>query len=110
MFTFYRSPDYLAGMQILLNLSRDPATQSETAAALAEMSEIVPGQVREIFTSVGLDRPDKENLGLVIFEIVRGMSIGLAIEDAIHGTELARPSSHAEVLAEALASAYHSTP
>jgi AcrR family transcriptional regulator len=57
LFSFYRTPDYLAGLQITLNMGRDPDTRAETAAALSEMSQLVPQRLHEVFSSVALGDP-----------------------------------------------------
>jgi AcrR family transcriptional regulator len=106
MFTFYRTPDYLAGLQITLNMGRDPDTRTETAASLTEMSQIIPQRLHEIFSTVALGDPHIEEQWLTLFEIVRGLSIGLAIEDTIHEPFRGRPEDHAELLSEALAARY----
>jgi AcrR family transcriptional regulator len=106
MFTFYRTPDYLAGLQITLNMGRDPETRAETAAALSEMSQIIPQRLHEVFSTVALGDPRIEADWLTLFEIVRGLSIGLVIEDTIHAGFSGRPEDHADLLSEALVARY----
>lgn len=106
MFTFYRTADYLAGLQITLNMGRDPDTRADTAAALTAMSQVVPDRLHEIFSTVALGDSHIEDHWLTLFEIVRGLSIGLAIEDTIHDGFSGRPEDHAELLCEALAARY----
>lgn len=102
LFSYYRSPEYLVGLQITLNLAREPATRADTLDALNAMSDIVPSELGKIFGAVFPEVESDSDLRWLIFEIIRGVSIGLGIEDALHGERLARPENHAAVLAEAL--------
>jgi AcrR family transcriptional regulator len=101
LFTYYRHPDYLAGLQITLNLAREPATHQSTLDALSAMSAALPSELEDVFVQVspGLDDAD---FRYAIFEIVRGLSIGLGIEDALHEDRVHRPENQAALLARAL--------
>jgi len=79
----YRRPAFLAGVQIVLNLSKDPRTGDDTVAALADSERSIADQWQRLVDDVlpGDDR--RRALGTVIYEIVRGTAIGAGLMDAM---------------------------
>ena len=86
LWSYYRRPEFLAYMQVMLNLSHDPTTASSTQAALkpvgARVNERVPELTREI---VGTDMSDAEiqRIGRFIYNVVRGLALDQELVEAM---------------------------
>jgi AcrR family transcriptional regulator len=76
----YRRPEFLARVQVLLNLSKDPKTSEETVAALADTERQVGGLLQALVDQVV---PGRDGLGLVIFELMRGAAVGEGLMEAL---------------------------
>ena len=76
----YRRPEFLARVQVLLNLSKDPRTSDDTVAALAETEAQVGAHLQSL-----VDRavPGGDGLGVVVFELMRGAAVGEALMEAL---------------------------
>lgn len=91
IWSHYRRPEFLAHVQILLNLGKDPRTTADTVAALAEGERRIGALWQRLVDQVVPGRTQRADLGVVIFEIVRGVALGAALIEAIpHGR--ARPT------------------
>ncbi|MFJ6573961.1 TetR/AcrR family transcriptional regulator [Streptomyces sp. NPDC091292] len=79
----YRRPDFLASMEILLNLTKEPRTSADTIEELAaterQVSELWHGLVDQAVPAEHR-RPE---LGGVVFQLIRGLAIGSNLLDAI---------------------------
>jgi AcrR family transcriptional regulator len=79
----YRKPEFLAYVQVLLNLSREPRTSPDTVEALGDNERLVSelwGQlVRE---AIPIEDPSAD-LGGVIFYLIRGLAIGSNLIEAL---------------------------
>jgi AcrR family transcriptional regulator len=73
---YYASPDYLAFIQVLVNLGHDPRTSEQTRQMLGELNERANPALNRLLTRVfaGTDvrRRDVRNL---LFHALRGLSI-----------------------------------
>jgi TetR/AcrR family transcriptional regulator, regulator of cefoperazone and chloramphenicol sensitivity len=81
IWTHYRRPEFLAHLQILLNLSKDPKTSADTVAALAESERSLARLWQDLVDQVVPEA--KRDLGMVIFELVRGVAIGDGLIEAL---------------------------
>ena len=86
LWSYYRRPEFLAYMQVMLNLSHDPTTADSTQAALKSVSvrvnERVPALVRAV---VGTDVPDREveRIGRFLYNVVRGLALDQELLEAM---------------------------
>ncbi|MCU1377270.1 MAG: regulatory protein TetR [Acidimicrobiales bacterium] len=76
----YGRPEFLAHMQVLLNLSKDPRTSEDTVAALAETERQVGSLLQSLVAQVA---PGSDGLGIVMFELMRGAAIGEGLREAL---------------------------
>ena len=79
----YRRPAFLAHVQVILNLSKDPRTSSETMRALADTERRIAGQWQRLVQEVLPERSHDAELGSVIFELIRGAAIGEGLLEAL---------------------------
>jgi AcrR family transcriptional regulator len=86
VWSYYGRPEYVATMQIQLNLSRDPNCLQGTVDAMQELQTQLRDQWnRLVGESPAGDAPLPPALGRVILRVFRGMAMGDAI--ALHGPE-----------------------
>jgi AcrR family transcriptional regulator len=104
LWAYYRRPEFLAYMQVMLNLSHDPTTADSTQATLksvgARVNERVPALVRAI---VGTDVPDVEveRIGRFLYNVVRGLALDQELLDAMpveHSTAAEFDAQRAELV------------
>ena len=88
IWSYYCRPEFLVGVQVVMNLSRDPATAIETVKALDELAQrTLAGWQHLVDQVVPADRqPPGFRSGL--HYILRGAAVGEALLDAM----VARPS------------------
>jgi TetR/AcrR family transcriptional regulator, regulator of cefoperazone and chloramphenicol sensitivity len=83
---YYRRPEFLAYMQVMLNLSHDPTTAESTQAALksvgARVNARVPALARAV---VGTDVPHREieRIGRFLYNVVRGLALDQELLEAM---------------------------
>jgi AcrR family transcriptional regulator len=111
LWSYYRRPEFLAYMQVMLNLSHDPTTADSTQAALksvgARVNERVPALVRAV---LGAELSDAEaaRTGRFLYNVVRGLALDQELLEAMpieHSTAAEFDAQRAElvrVLARAL--------
>jgi AcrR family transcriptional regulator len=86
LWAYYRRPEFLAYMQVILNLSHDPTTAESTQAALksvsARVNERVPALARAV---VGSDVSDVEveRIGRFFYNLVRGLALDQELLEAM---------------------------
>jgi AcrR family transcriptional regulator len=97
----YRRPEFLAHVQVLLNLSKDPRTAPDTVQALADTERRVGGLWQRLVDQVVPDHQQRPGLGGIMFEIVRGVAIGDGLMDALPRTG-ARQATNAAATRKAL--------
>jgi TetR/AcrR family transcriptional regulator, regulator of cefoperazone and chloramphenicol sensitivity len=104
LWAYYRRPEFLAYMQVMLNLSHDPTTADSTQAALksvgARVNERVPALVRAV---VGAELPDAEidRIGRFFYNVVRGLALDQELLEAMpieHSTTAEFDAQRAELV------------
>jgi AcrR family transcriptional regulator len=83
IWSHYRQPDFLASVQILLNLSRDPRTAERTVQVLEGLDRTAAAGWRRLLAEVFADTEAPRDLAASLFDIMRGLAIGEVISDAI---------------------------
>jgi AcrR family transcriptional regulator len=81
----YRRPAFLAHVQVILNLSKDPRTSAETVRSLTEIERRVAAQWHRLVDEVLPPGPHDPELGTAIFELIRGAAIGEGLLEALPG-------------------------
>jgi len=100
----YRRPQFLAYVQVLLNLSKDPRTSADTVESLAESERVVGGLWQDLIDQVIPAEQQRPRLGSVIFELIRGLAIGQSLMEALpHGTPRRADDEARHALVQALA-------
>jgi AcrR family transcriptional regulator len=86
VWSYYGRPEYVATMQIQLNLSRDPQCLQATVDAMQELQEQLRDQwARLVSESAAGGAPLPSALARAVLRVFRGMAIGDAI--ALHGPQ-----------------------
>ena len=111
LWAYYGRPEFLAYMQVMLNLSHDPTTAESTRAVLqsvgARVNERVPALVRAVLAS-DLADDEVERIGRFVYNVVRGLALDQELLEAMpieHSTTEEFDAQRAElvrVLARAL--------
>ncbi len=83
IWSHYRQPDFLASVQILLNLSRDPRTAERTVQVLEQLDRTAASGWRRLVAQVFADADAPPHLATSLFDIMRGLAIGEVVSDAI---------------------------
>jgi len=79
----YRRPEFLAHVQVLLNLGKDPRTSEETIRALADTDRQVGVLLQGLVDDVVPEELRDGDLGIVLFELMRGAAIGECLLEAL---------------------------
>jgi len=79
----YRRPEFLAHVQVLLNLAKDPRTSDDTVAALADNERVVGALLQELVDQVTPGAGTQDGTGIVLFELMRGAAIGEGLMEAL---------------------------
>jgi AcrR family transcriptional regulator len=104
LWAYYRRPEFLAYMQIMLNLSHDPTTAGSTQAALksvgVRVNERVPALVRAV---LGPEVPDAEvaRIGRFFYNVVRGLALDQELLEAMpveHSTSAEFDAQRADLI------------
>jgi AcrR family transcriptional regulator len=86
VWSYYGRPEYVATMQIQLNLSRDPQCVQATIDAMIELQERLRAEWNRLVSqSASGGAPLPPTLGRSVLRVFRGMAIGEAI--AFHGPD-----------------------
>lgn len=96
---YYGSPDYLAFIQVLVNLGHDPRTSEQALRTMKEINEQANPELQRLLSNVlsgtGVRRNDLRN---VLFHALRGLSIShVMLTTAV---PFAEPNSRPQTLAE----------
>lgn len=83
---YYRRPEFLAHVQVLLNLAKDPSTSAGTVEALAETELALGGLWQHLIDQVVTGEHRRPELGGVIFQLIRGLAIGQNLIEALPHT------------------------
>ena len=104
LWAYYRRPEFLAYMQIMLNLSHDPTTADSTQAALesvgVRVNERVPALVRAVLGSE-VPGPEAERIGRFFYNVVRGLALDQELLEAMpieHSTTAEFDAQRAELV------------
>ena len=85
IWTFYRQPRFVAYEELTLNLLRDPTIDAATARHVRRQQ----ARIGELLTSLANEVVDDELTSvlppLALFQILRGLAIGLELTDAVPG-------------------------
>jgi AcrR family transcriptional regulator len=82
----YRRPEFLAHVQVLLNLAKDPNTSAGTVKALAETERTLGRLWQRLLDQVVPAEHQHPELGGVIFQLIRGLAIGQNLVEALPHT------------------------
>ena len=105
--SYYGQPSYLASLQVVLNLSHDPATSADTARTLAGIEQGTTGRLQELGREVLADGDDP-SLESLLFHSCRGLILSHLVLEAHPGAASRRgtrssKTANAAMLVDALA-------
>ena len=84
---YYRRPEFLAYMQLMLNLSHDPTAEKQTRDGLREVGERfgthLPRLMRAVLGDEIADGPDFDRLSMLLFTAFRGLALDHEVSDAL---------------------------
>jgi len=104
LWSYYRRPEFLAYMQVMLNLSHDPTTADSTQAALKSVGVRVNERVPVLVRAVVGDGPsgaDVARIGRFVYNAVRGLALDQDLLDAMpveHSTAAEFEAQRAELI------------
>lgn len=81
----YRQPEFLASLQIVLNLGRDPRTARQTVETLGSLNQQAAQGWERLYRQVVPSSTGQAHLATSLFNIMRGLAIGEELSDAISG-------------------------
>ena len=103
----YARPDYLASLQVLLNMDHDPRTSSEVRKTMLEVAEQSNTHVRRLLREALGPAMNKPDLATTIFLVIRGFGFSEQLLDSMAYDTVApkrdRVARHRRLLAEILA-------
>jgi AcrR family transcriptional regulator len=103
----YARPEYLASLQVLLNMDHDPRTSSEVRKTMLEVAERANAHVRRLLREALGPAANKPDLSTAIFVVIRGFAFSQQLLDSMAYDTLApkrdRAQRHRRLLAEMLA-------
>ena len=79
----YARPDYLASLQVLLNMDHDPRTSSDVRATMLEVSERSNAHVRRLLREALGPAMNKPDLATTIFLLIRGFGFSQQLLDSM---------------------------
>jgi AcrR family transcriptional regulator len=103
----YARPDYLASLQVLLNMDHDPRTSAKVRQTMHEVAEQSHLHVRRLLREALGPAMNKPDLATTIFLVIRGMGFSQQLLDSMAYDTVAprrdRAARHRRLLAEILA-------
>lgn len=96
----YARPQYLAALQIVLNLSHNPQTSAETAAALTHFDDRLSQRLRDLINTAIGPRADAGTVSLV-FHTFRGLAVSHLINAETSPRKQASQRQMAQLQADA---------
>ena len=103
----YARPDYLASLQVLLNMDHDPRTSSDVRTTMLEVSERSNAHVRRLLQEALGPAMNKPDLATTIFLLIRGFGFSQQLLDSMAYDTVApkgdRVARRRRLLAEILA-------
>jgi AcrR family transcriptional regulator len=83
VWSYYCRPEFLVGAQIVMNLSRDSATATETIRALDEISQRMNAGWQHLVDQVVAPADQPAGFGSAMLYILRGAAVGEALLEAM---------------------------
>ena len=83
VWSYYCQPEFLVGAQIVMNLSRDSATATETIKALDEISQRMNAGWQHLVDQVVAPELQPAGFRTALLYILRGAAVGEALLDAM---------------------------
>jgi AcrR family transcriptional regulator len=103
----YARPDYLASLQVLLNMDHDPRTSSDVRKTMLEVAAQSNAHVRRLLREALGSAMNKPDLATTIFLVIRGFGLSQQLLDSMAYDTVApkrdRASRYRRLLAEILA-------
>jgi AcrR family transcriptional regulator len=85
LWSYYRRPEFLAYMQVMLNLSHDPTTEQQTRDALRSLqpraSVCIPRLVRDVMDGTASEARVADGTGF-LFNVIRGLALDQQLLEA----------------------------
>lgn len=92
VWSFYRAPEFLAYVQVLLNLGQDPRTADQTLETLASLNARMASHLPRLRSQVlGPDAPGGAEQFRFVFETLRGVAVNQQILLALPGRSSNEP-------------------
>jgi AcrR family transcriptional regulator len=79
----YARPDYLASLQVLLNMDHDPSTSAEVRKTMLQTAERSHSHVRRLLREALGPAASKPDLATTIFVIIRGFAFSQQLLDSM---------------------------
>jgi AcrR family transcriptional regulator len=83
IWSYYRRPEFLAYMQILLNLTHDPTTAEDTVSTLGVLNQHIFGLWQTLINEALPEHNRTPETARVLFDVLRGLAIGQELTDAL---------------------------
>ena len=83
IWSYYRRPEFLAYMQILLNLTHDPTTAEDTVSTLGVLNQHIFGLWQTLINDALPEHNRTPETARVLFDVLRGLAIGQELTDAL---------------------------
>ena len=103
----YARPEYLASLQVLLNMDHDPRTSADVRRTMLEVAERSNAHIRRLLREALGPAANKPDLSTAIFVVIRGFAFSQQLLDSMAYDTLApkrdRDQRHRRLLAEMLA-------
>jgi len=103
----YARPDYLASLQVLLNMDHDPRTSSEVRKTMQQVAERSNAHVRRLLREALGPAANKPDVATTIFLAIRGFGLSQQLLDSMAYDTVApktdRVARQRRLLAESLA-------
>jgi AcrR family transcriptional regulator len=107
VWSHYCRPEFLAHVQIVMNLTRDPATAAATADSIDALSLRMESSWQRLVDQVLAPEHQPPGYGMALFFILRGVAVGEELLDSmVAGRPTDRPAprkAERQVLLDALA-------
>jgi AcrR family transcriptional regulator len=103
----YARPEYLASLQVLLNMDHDPRTSAEVRRTMLEAAERSNAHIRRLLRQALGPAATKSDLATTIFLLIRGFAFSQQLLDSMAYDTVApkrdRGPRHRRLLAQILA-------
>jgi AcrR family transcriptional regulator len=114
VWSHYCRPEFLANVQIVMNLTRDPATAAATVEAINNLSLRMEASWQRLVAQVVPPEDQPPGYDKALFFILRGVAVGEELLDSMVGGEAARlpvrRTAERQVLLDALSATLPKTP